>query len=141
MPNSLIGQHATYQSVNTGDRSRRTGRYLGLKITNCQTESRKFLCEFRKEKGGGWGALELGLRYSNFDGSDFRSTNPAGTGTLPATSASKADAYTAQIKWLPNPYTRFLINYVHTSFDTPVTVNTVTTDSEKAITLRGQLDF
>ncbi len=94
-----------------------------------------------KEKGGGWGALELGLRYSNFDGSDFRSTNPAGTGTLPATSASKADAYTAQIKWLPNPYTRFLINYVHTSFDTPVTVNTVTTDSEKSITLRGQLDF
>ena len=93
------------------------------------------------DKGGGWGAWEAAVRYSSFDGSDFKTTNPAGTGVLPATSTNKADAYTAQLKWLPNGYTRFLLNYVYTSFDTPVTVNTVTTSNEKAITLRGQLDF
>ena len=90
----------------------------------------------------GWGAWEAALRYSNFDGTDYKLTgNPAGTGVLSAGSTNKADAYTVQLKWLPNAYTRFLINYVYTSFDTPVTVNTVTTSSERAITLRGQFDF
>ena len=106
---------------------------------------------FSMEKDSGWGAWELGFRYSAFDGGDFTTTNPAGTGVLGAgaatltppvtVSTNKADAYTAQLKWLPNPYTRFLINYIHTSFDTPVTANGVTTSNEKAITLRGQLDF
>jgi len=96
---------------------------------------------FSADKGA-WGAWELGLRYSSFDGSDFTPTNTAGTGVLPVnTSTAKADAYTAQLKWLPNAYTRFLVNYVYTSFDTPITVNGVTTSNEKALTLRGQLDF
>jgi phosphate-selective porin OprO/OprP len=76
---------------------------------------------FSMEDGGGWGAWELGLRYSAFDGSDFTTTNSAGTGVLagntslstPVTvSTNKADAYTVQLKWLPNAYTRFLIDYV-----------------------------
>ena len=95
---------------------------------------------FSADKGA-WGAWEVAARYSSFDGSDFKPTNAVGTGVVPATSTAKANAYTAQLKWLPNPYTRFLINYVYTSFDTPVTVFGVTTDDEKAITLRGQLDF
>jgi hypothetical protein len=33
------------------------------------------------------------------------------------------------------------VNYVQTNFDTPVTANGETTDSEKAITLRAQFDF
>ena len=106
---------------------------------------------FSREAGGGWGAWELAVRYSAFDGSDFKTANATGTGVLGAgaatlappvtVSTNKADAYTAQIKWLPNAYTRFLVNYVHTSFDTPVTANGVSTSDEKAITLRGQLDF
>ncbi|MGH8865321.1 MAG: porin, partial [Burkholderiales bacterium] len=96
-------------------------------------------------------AWELGLRYSAFDGGDFTTTNAAGTGVLGAGSATlsppvtvstnKADAYTIQLKWLPNAYTRFLVNYVKTNFDTPVTANGVPTDNEKAITLRAQFDF
>lgn len=106
---------------------------------------------FSPEQGGGQGAWELGLRYSAFDGGDFKTTNAAGTGVLGAgaaslsprvtVSTSKADAYTVQLKWLPNAYTRFLVNYVQTRFDTPVTSNGVTTDDEKAITLRAQFDF
>lgn len=106
---------------------------------------------FSTEDGGGWGAWELGLRYSAFDGGDFTTTNAAGTGVLGAGAASlappvtvstnKADAYTVQLKWLPNAYTRFLVNYVQTNFDTPVTANGATTDEEKAITLRAQFDF
>jgi phosphate-selective porin OprO/OprP len=93
---------------------------------------------------GGWGAWELGLRYSTFDGTDFRPSpaNPTGTGTITAASSSnKADAYTVQLKWLPNAYTRFLVDYVDTSFDTPITKNGITTSDEKAITVRAQLDF
>ncbi len=106
---------------------------------------------FSMEEGGGWGAWEFALRYSAFDGGDFTTTNAAGTGVLgpgsatlspPVTvSTNKADAYTVQLKWLPNAYTRFLVNYVQTNFDTPVTANGETTDNEKAITLRAQFDF
>ncbi len=106
---------------------------------------------FSMEDGGGWGAWEFGLRYSAFDGGDFTTTNAAGTGVLgpgsatlspPVTvSTNKADAYTVQLKWLPNAYTRFLVNYVQTNFDTSVTANGETTDNEKAITLRAQFDF
>ena len=106
---------------------------------------------FSMEDGGGWGAWEFALRYSKFDGGDFTTTNAAGTGVLGAgaatlsppvtVSTNKADAYTVQLKWMPNPYTRFLVNYINTSFDTPVTANGETTDKEKAITLRAQFDF
>ena len=96
---------------------------------------------FSMEEGGGWGAWEFALRYSKFDGGDFTTTNAADTGVLSAGSTNKADAYTVQLKWLPNAYTRFLVNYINTSFDTPVTVNGETTDDEKAVTLRAQFDF
>jgi phosphate-selective porin OprO and OprP len=96
-------------------------------------------------KGGGWGAWELGLRFTNFDAGDFVSTNPSGTGVLPATLTNKAKGLTLGLKWLPTPNTRFLLNYIETKFDTPVTVTnsgqTGTTDKEKAITFRAQFDF
>jgi phosphate-selective porin OprO/OprP len=101
---------------------------------------------FVNKPGGGWGALELGLRYSRFDGTEFASTNPPRTGLLGATaptlsSTNKASALTLQIKWIPNVYTRFWFDAVNTDFDTPVVVNGVTTSNERAYLLRAQIDF
>jgi phosphate-selective porin OprO/OprP len=104
---------------------------------------------FDFSKGGGWGLWEANLRYSYFDGTDFNTGNPQFTGR-PGTSASfpnitqgtnKAYAYSVGLKWQPNLYTRFMINYIHTEFDTPVTVNGKNTSYENAITLRVQGDF
>ena len=92
-------------------------------------------------KGAGWGAWELGLRYSNFDASDFTNTNAVGTGVLGSNLANEAKAYTVGLKWLPTPNTRFLLNYIQTDFGTPITVNTITTEDEKAVTFRAQFDF
>jgi phosphate-selective porin OprO/OprP len=96
--------------------------------------------------GNGWGAVELGLRYSHLDASDFKASNPTGTGGIAGTaptsvSTNKADAWTVGLKWILNPYTRFLVNYVQTEFDTPVVTNGVTYSNEKALLLRGQFDF
>ena len=94
-------------------------------------------------KGSGWGAWELGLRYSNFDASDFRlvADNPLGTGVLATGLTNEAKAYTVGLKWLPTPNTRFLLNYIQTDFGTPITVNSIQTEDEKAITFRAQFDF
>lgn len=105
--------------------------------------------------GDGWGALQLGVRYSKFDASDFSSTNANGTGVLlnnPAGTAegllvatNEADAWTLGANWIINPNVRFVMNYVHTDFDTPVTVRVngknSTQDGEDALTLRAQFDF
>jgi len=97
-------------------------------------------------RDGGWGAWEIGLRYSHFDASDFTATNLPNTGRLtPATATTrftnKAEAWTVGLKWIMNPYTRLLVNYVQTDFDTPVITNGVTYDTEKAILFRAQFDF
>lgn len=103
----------------------------------------------------GWGAVQLGLRYSKFDGSDFKSTNAAGTGVLvnnPAgtsdgvlVATNEADAWTVGANWILTPNTRLIANYVHTEFDTPITVRSNgrndTYEDEDAFTLRAQFDF
>jgi len=91
--------------------------------------------------GKGWGAWEAGIRFSKFDASDFTTTNAAGTGVLAAGATNEADSWTLGLKWLPNANTRFLLNYVSTDFDTPVTINGVTEDKEKALLMRAQFDF
>ena len=93
----------------------------------------------------GLGALELAARYSSFDGGDFTAANPVGSGTLKAGTTNKANAYTLGVKWIPTPNTRFMLNYVQTKFDTPVTVSVGGSpqqfEDEKAIILRAQFDF
>jgi len=103
----------------------------------------------------GWGAVQLGLRYSKFDGSDFKSANAAGTGVLinnPAgtsdgvlVATNEADAWTVGANWILTPNTRLIANYVHTEFDTPITVRSNgrndTYEDEDAFTLRAQFDF
>ncbi len=92
-------------------------------------------------KGSGWGAWELGLRYSNFDASDFANTNAAGTGVLSNNLTNEAKAYTVGLKWLPTPNTRFLLNFINTDFGTPITINSIRVEDEKAVTFRAQFDF
>ena len=92
-------------------------------------------------RGDGWGAWELGVRVSKWDAGDFR-TGTAGTGLVSAGTTAEADALTVGLKWIPNPNTRFLLNYIRTRFDTPVNVaGSTPTDHEKAVTLRAQFDF
>lgn len=116
-----------------------------------------------------WGAWEIGLRYSSFDASDFRSTNPAGTGVMPgsiasnatglgtnpagnvafaATPTNKADSISFGLKWLWNANTRVYLTYVNTHFASTVTVNpnyggvaNVTTNRERALVTRLGIDF
>lgn len=97
-------------------------------------------------KGGGWGAWELGLRLSRIDAGDFRTTDAAGSGVLGATGVNTvvtngARSTTAGLKWIMNPNTRLMLNYVNTRFDSPVTSNGVTLNSQNAIEARAQFDF
>lgn len=85
-----------------------------------------------KKGTDGWGAWELGLRYSKFDAGDFPAT---------AASTNGADAMTVGLKWLPNTNTRVYLNYIQTDFDQPITVAGGTTEKEKAITMRLGLYF
>jgi phosphate-selective porin OprO and OprP len=86
----------------------------------------------------GWGAFELGLRYSKFDGSDFQSMIASTTAN-----ASEAAAWTVGAKWIMNPNARVLLNYIQTEFDQPteLTINGKTDDKERAVILRAQYDF
>jgi phosphate-selective porin len=100
---------------------------------------------------GGWGALQAGVRFSYFDAGDFSNANTANTGR-PATSnatvfpvvtnfTTKAKGTTLGLKWMPDPYTAIFLNVVQTKFDTPITVNGLSLDKEKAIMLRAAVDF
>ena len=87
----------------------------------------------------GWGAFELGMRYSKFDASDFDALLTTANATTAYT--SEADAWTAGAKWILNPNARIVLNYVRTEFDTPIRVNRLRGDKEEALVLRAQYDF
>ncbi len=107
----------------------------------------------------GWGALQVGVRYSKFDASDFKKSplNAAGTGVLlntvpiPTTAdgllvaTNKADAWTLGANWILQPNFRLVANWVHTSYETPITVRVngkdMMIDDENALTMRAQFDF
>lgn len=105
--------------------------------------------QFGTGPGSGWGAVELGLRFSFWDGRDFVAgpstdvTGVLGPNTLaPAVSQStdRANAWTVALKWMPTAYTAFLLNLVRTNFGGPVVANGVTLDHEQALILRAQFD-
>lgn len=92
----------------------------------------------------GWGALELGLRYSSFDASDFNLASVpciSGSGCLTSSMTNQADAWTTGAKWILNPYSRILVNYVHTKFASAININGNLSNKEDAVTMRAQLDF
>ncbi|MDP3839719.1 MAG: porin [Methylococcales bacterium] len=88
---------------------------------------------------GGWGAWELGVRYSHLDASDFTFQNAVGTGRLSSGMSNESDAYTVGLKWYVNPQVRFLANYVHSEFNMPI--GKTNEKSESALSFRAQLQF
>ena len=70
----------------------------------------------------------------------FRSS-AAGVTPVVTTSTNKATAYTAQIKWIQNVYTRTMLDFLRTKFDTNVVANGQSIDHENAINVRFQVDF
>jgi phosphate-selective porin OprO and OprP len=89
---------------------------------------------------GGAGAWVLGVRYDKFDAGDFAAgTFTASGGATVGT--READAITIGVTWHPTSMTRFMLNYVMTDYDTPVTVGGALRDDEKAITLRAQINW
>jgi len=107
--------------------------------------------------GYGTGAWIIGLRYSDYDAGDFAtgpgrvSKSAVGTATAASpTTPTGAHAWTGGIMWILNPNTRFLLDYTYTKFEGGVITFTNNqtpgtkldqTDSENALTLRGQFDF
>lgn len=105
--------------------------------------------------GAGMGAIELSLRYSELDASDFAVgrgpgavANNAAVNGVVTSPPTGAHAWTAGVQWILNPNTRLMANYVDTKFEdgsirfTDDTTNTVRlTNKEKAFTVRAQFDF
>jgi phosphate-selective porin OprO/OprP len=89
------------------------------------------------EFGKGTGAVEVGARYSKFDASDWAGFS----GLNMANNTLKADSWTGGVKWILNPNTRLMLNYVRTSFDTPITVGASQLEAEKAVMARVQWNF
>lgn len=86
---------------------------------------------------GGWGALELGMRYTRFDASDFNAVLDDKVNETKYTDG--ADAWTLGAKWVLNPHAQIQLNYVRTHFDTPITISNL--NHEDAINMRMQYDF
>ena len=81
----------------------------------------------------GLGAIELGVRYSKFDGKDLAAAS--------TTIANDVDSYTVGIKWIPSANARFMANYVRTDFNRDITYASRTQNHEDALLMRAQYDF
>jgi phosphate-selective porin OprO/OprP len=91
------------------------------------------LKDFNPE-GDGWGAWEVGARFTSADGKDLARLTSAAT---EMTTYYAADSTTLGLKWIPTAYTRILLNYVDTKWENLTDVKF----NEKALTLRTQMDF
>lgn len=87
--------------------------------------------------GKGLGAWEVGARYTKFSAQDWSGFS----GLTTTTSTTGADSLTLGAKWILNPNTKVMLNYVKTNFDTPITVGTGQLDNEKAVMARVQWNF
>jgi phosphate-selective porin OprO and OprP len=86
---------------------------------------------FSLEKGG-LGAWQVGVRFSKLSGGEF------------STSAAKtmgAEAWTYGLTWFVNDNARMMLNYVDTTFNSPVDVGNSLRTNEKAVMARAQYWF
>jgi len=81
---------------------------------------------------GGLGAWQVGVRLSDFDGSDF---------TAASGKTNKATSMTYGLNWYMNDNVRVMLNYVETKYDSTVSVSGASLDKIKAIMLRTQVWF
>jgi len=81
---------------------------------------------------GGLGAWQVGVRLSDFDGSDF---------TAASGKTTKATSMTYGLNWYMNDNVRVMLNYVETKYDSTVSVSGASMDKIKAIMLRSQVWF
>lgn len=77
---------------------------------------------------GGFGALELAVRYDNVDLTDFN---------IPTT-AGEYSAWTVGANWYPHPYVRFMANYSKSENDNKALGADVDVDT---LQVRAQFDF
>jgi phosphate-selective porin OprO/OprP len=104
-------------------------------------------------KGGIW---ELGVRFSQFDASDYNTLALGGYGSGDADAGvatkakgfAKADSYVVGLKFLPTANTKLMLNFIKTDFNDViggttggVLVNNERVTSEKAINMRAQWMF
>lgn len=100
--------------------------------------------EFVAPGAPGFGAWDIGVRYSKFDASDFKAADTADVFNAAGQNGefNEADSWTVGLKWIPNPNVRYVLNYVKTDMDcVDNVVNRCTNDEEKALNFRAQFDF
>ena len=109
--------------------------------------------------GGAW---EIGLRYNEFDASDYDTLGVAvktggavsdaafgaNNAATKAAGFAKAKSYTAGVKFLPNSNMRFMLNYVKTDFSDVIggatggiILNNKRVNDEQAVLMRAQWMF
>jgi len=86
---------------------------------------------------GGWGAVELAVRYENTDlGDAFVPTPVAAATTTPR--AGDMESWTVGANWYPIPYVRFMANYTTAEIDNRLVGNDSDVDT---LQFRAQFDF
>jgi phosphate-selective porin OprO/OprP len=86
---------------------------------------------FSAEKGG-LGAWQVGVRYSKLQAGQFAANSGFTNG---------AGAWTYGLTWFLNDNARMMLNYVDTTFNTPIGAGNSLRSSEKAMMARAQYWF
>jgi len=87
---------------------------------------------------GGFGGVELGLRYDWADATDVYNTAGNAAARTAARDSGEYTSWTAGVNYYPVPYVRFQANYTKATNDNPVVGRDVDVDQFQ---LRAQIDF
>lgn len=96
--------------------------------------------------GSGWGAWQLGVRYSKFDASDIqvsgtRSRVQSGTGATSGAMNSEVDSYGIGVNWILNPMSRLMFEWTRTDFGGATLPLDVNATGSKGITKEDLFSF